>query len=139
MQKDYKGHANKLKDLARLTLRFATPAKLVRALRELPSLGLRIVVVKNKFAAPTPLGYSDCNLVLAVTLESGVEYLCEVQLNLQQMLEAKDEAHEPYERIRSRLPELCVGTAVDAATVEHFIMGRLNNSALDGAVAALTK
>ena len=36
------------------------------------------------------------------------------------------------------MPKLCSGTAVDPATVERFIMGRLNTSALDGAVAALS-
>ena len=54
------------------------------------------------------------------------------------MLDAKNEAHEHYEIIRSRLPELCRGTSVDAGKLESFISGCLNNSALDGAVAALS-
>ena len=55
-----------------------------------------------------------------------------------QMVDAKHDAHAHYELIRSRLPELCKGTAVDAAKLEDFITGRLNTSALDGAVAALS-
>ena len=42
------------------------------------------------------------------------------------MLDAKRDAHEHYERIRSRLPELCRGTPVDTDKLESFISGRLN-------------
>jgi hypothetical protein len=69
---------------------------------------------------------------------AGVEYLCEVQLNLQQMLQAKNEAHKPYEIIRSRLPKLCQGTAVDAGKLENCITERLNTSSLEGALAVLS-
>ena len=73
-----------------------------------------------------------------MTLGDGTPYLCEMQLNLIAMLDAKNEAHEHYEIIRSKLPELCRGTPVDADKLESFISGRLNNSALDSAVAALS-
>ena len=53
------------------------------------------------------------------------------------MLEAKSEAHAHYEVVRTRLPELCMGSTVDAGELEAFIVGRLNSSALDTAVAAL--
>ena len=138
MANDYDGHANQLKDLARLTLRFNDPRNLVTGYHALSDLGYDIVVVKNKYKFPTPMGYSDLNLVVAVTLGDGTPYLCEMQLNLIAMLDAKNEAHEHYEIIRSRLPELCRGTPVDADKLESFISGRLNNSALDGAVAALS-
>ena len=84
------------------------------------------------------MGYSDFNLVVSVKLADGTDYLCECQLNLQQMLDAKHDAHVHYEMIRSRLPEVCLGTSIDAARLEDFITGRLNTSALDGAVAALS-
>ena len=138
MANDYDGHANRLKDLARLTLRFTAPAKMYQAIKGLKDLGFKIVVLKNKYANPTPMGYSDFNLVVEVTLANGSSYLCEVQLNLQQMLDAKHAAHEQYEKIRQRLPELCNGTGVDAGKLESFIGGRLNNSSLDAAVAALS-
>jgi len=138
MANDYDGHANQLKDLARLTLRFNDPRNLVTGYHALSDLGYDIVVVKNKYKFPTPMGYSDLNLVVAVTLGDGTPYLCEMQLNLIAMLDAKNEAHEHYEIIRSRLPELCRGTPVDADKLESFISGRLNNSALDSAVAALS-
>ena len=65
MENDYKDqngvpHANKLKDLARLTLRFTQPAKVVQTLKELRTLGFTIVILKNKYANPTPLGYCAC-------------------------------------------------------------------------------
>ena len=138
MANDYAGHANRLKDLARLTLRFTQPATMVRALRELPSLGIKIVVFKNKYAQPTPMGYSDINLVVEIPLPDGTPYLGEMQLNLDEMLAAKKEAHSHYEVIRTRLPELCKGTKVDAEKLENYITGRLNTSALDAAVAVLS-
>ena len=98
-------------------------------MKGLQNAGFRIVILKNKWKFPTPLGYSDLNMVLGVPLEgryAGVEYLCEVQLNLQEMLREKNEAHQPYEFIRSRLPQLCQGTAVDAGKLENFITERLN-------------
>ena len=140
MDSDYAGHANMLKDLARLTLRFTRPPAMAQALREFEALGFRIVVLKNKYRFVTPLGYSDFNLVVAVTLEGGTDYLCEMQLNLVQMLDAKHLAHEQYEKVRVAIPRFCQESGVDPATaekVESFIMGRLNNSTLDGAVAAL--
>ena len=141
MANDYDGHANKLKDLARLTLRFTQPGKLATALRELKSLGFKTVILKNKYANPTPMGYCDFNLVVTVKLADGTEYLCEMQLNLQQMLDAKEEAHKDYEIIRTELPKLCKASGVStekAGKLEEFIMGRLNTSALDGAVASLS-
>jgi hypothetical protein len=142
VENDYGGHANKLKDLARLTLRFTRPKAMAQALRELKDLGFRIVVLKNKYRFVTPLGYSDFNLVVAVTLADGTDYLCEVQLNLVQMLEAKHLAHDQYEVVRKALPKLCQESGITdlaiAEKVESFIMGRLNNSALDGAVAAFS-
>ena len=138
MKNDYGGHANQLKDLARLTLRFSAPGKLADALDSFPGLGFEVVVVKNKYKFPTPMGYSDFNLVVAVPLADGTKYLCEMQLNLVAMLDAKHEAHAHYEVIRKRLPELCKGTPVKADELESFISGRLNNSALDSAVAALS-
>ena len=85
------------------------------------------------------MGYSDINLVIAVPLKGGIKYLCEVQLNLQSMLDAKKAAHAPYEVIRTEIPQLCKGTNVDAAVLEDYIIGRLNTSALDAAVAALSQ
>lgn len=54
MKLDYGGHANKLKDLARLTLRFSRPSQIVRALKQLKALDFTIVICKNKYAKPTP-------------------------------------------------------------------------------------
>lgn len=63
MENDYKdkagvAHANKLKDLARLTLRFTSPAKLAQTLRLLHTLGFKIVILK---VLPAP-ATSACGL-----------------------------------------------------------------------------
>ena len=49
MAADYGGHANKLKDLARLTLRFSSARKLRNALSQLKKAGIVILTLKNKF------------------------------------------------------------------------------------------
>ena len=50
VETDYGGHANKLKDLARVTLRFTSPAKLVQTLGQLNKMGFKIVIVKVREA-----------------------------------------------------------------------------------------
>ena len=84
------------------------------------------------------MGYCDLNFIVELKLEDGTPYLAEVQVNHVAMLEAKSEAHTHYEVVRRRLPELCEGTKVDPGELEAFIVGRLNSSALDAAVAALS-
>ena len=96
------------------------------------------MICKNKFANPTPMGYSDINLVIELELDGGVRYLCEVQLNLQLMVDAKKEAHKPYGHPRGAAQDLQASGA-DPDQLEAYIAGRLNNSALDVAVAALSK
>lgn len=48
-------------------------------------MGFLIVILKNKYATPTPMGYSDLNIILSVPLpedseHEGVGFLCEVQV-----------------------------------------------------------
>ena len=139
MQNDYDNHANKLKSLARITLRYKDCRRMHYALTTgLPGDGIRVLTFKNKYAFPTPMGYSDFNLCVGIELDDQVEYVAEMQLNLDEMIEAKNEAHIHYEMVRKRLPELCKGTKVDPGELEAFIVGRLNSGALDAAVAALS-
>ena len=138
MKNDYGGHANQLSRTSRASRCASRRQASADALDSFPGLGFDVVVVKNKYKFPTPMGYSDFNLVVAVPLADGTKYLYEMQLNLVAMLDAKHEAHAHYEVIRKRLPELCKGTPVKADELESFISGRLNNSALDSAVAALS-
>ena len=84
------------------------------------------------------MGYCDLNFIVELTLKDGTPYLAEVQVNHDAMLEAKSEAHTHYEVVRKRLPELCTGSKVDPGELEAFIVDRLNSSALDAAVAALS-
>ena len=84
------------------------------------------------------MGYCDLNFIVELTLKDGTPYLAEVQVNHDEMLKAKSEAHTHYEVVRKRLPELCTGSGVDPGELEAFIVDRLNSSALDAAVAALS-
>ena len=139
MKNDYGGHANKLKDLARLTLRFTSCSRMAHALAEgLQGVGIEVLTLKNKYASPTPMGYSDFNSCAGVVLSDGTRYVCEIQLNHVDMLEAKKEAHVHYEKVREELPALCQDTKVDAGELEAFIVGRLSTSSLDAAVEALS-
>eukprot|EP00966_Prymnesium_polylepis_P044953 1041436-Prymnesium_polylepis.1 len=61
MENDYENHANCLKDLSRLTLRFTQPKRLCSGMEGLRKAGFRIGILKNKWKFPTPLGYSDLN------------------------------------------------------------------------------
>jgi len=136
MKNDYNNHANKLKDLARSTLRYKGCRRMHYGLTKgLPGAGIKVLTLKNKYAFPTPMGYSDFNLCVGIKLDDQVEYVAEMQLNLDEMIEAKRDAHTHYEVVRKRLPELCKGK-VDPEKLEAFIIGRLNSSALDAAVAA---
>ena len=85
------------------------------------------------------MGYSDLGISCAgVVLPDGVRYVCEIQLNHVDMLEAKKEAHVYNEEVCKELPALCQGTKVDAGELEAFIVGRLSTSSLDAAVDALS-
>ena len=139
MQNDYGNHANKLKDLARSTLRYKGGRRMHDGLTTgLPGAGIKVLTLKNKYAFPTPMGYSDFNLCVGIELDDQVVYVAEMQLNLDEMIKAKDEAHEYYEVVREQLPKLCKGSEVDSGKLEAFIVSRLNSSALDAAVAALS-
>ena len=139
MKNDYDDHANKLKDLARSTLRYKSCRRMHDGLTTgLSGAGIQVLALKNKYAFPTPMGYSDFNLCVGIELDDQVRYVAEMQLNLDEMIKAKNEAHEHYEVVRKQLPELCKGSTVDPGKLEAFIVGRLNSSALDAAVAALS-
>ena len=72
LEKDYGGDVTKLKDLARCTLNFATCGEMIAAIEELKKLdGFSVVQLKNKYKNPTPLGYRDLNLCVAVEVDDG--------------------------------------------------------------------
>ena len=76
----------------------------------------------NETLAVENAGYRDLNLCIELELPGGATHVCEVQLNVKCVLEAKDRAHEHYEKVRSILPEACYGTNADANVVEALIM-----------------
>eukprot|EP00966_Prymnesium_polylepis_P121720 2813295-Prymnesium_polylepis.1 len=84
------------------------------------------------------MGYCDLDLIVELTLAGTGRYLAEVQINHVRMLEAKKEAHKFYEVVREELPKICKASGADPDKLEAFIVGLLNTSALDAAVAALS-
>ena len=109
MKNDYDNHANKLKDLARSTLRYKGCRRMHDGLTTgLSGAGIQVLALKNKYASPTPMGYSDFNLCVGIELDDQVRYVAEMQLNLDEMIKAKNEAHEYYEVVRKQLPELSI-------------------------------
>ena len=58
-----------------------------------------MLALRNKYSSPTPLGYRDVNVTLQVQLASGRPHVCELQVNLDDMLVAKELAHALYEKV----------------------------------------
>jgi len=135
---DYGGDFQRLTDISRISLRFSCCERLLQGFRHLQETSRWVLLqVKNRFASPTPLGYRDINACFAVPIADGTVHIVEVQLNIYDILRAKSIAHAHYEAVRSKLPELCAGTAHSAGALEAFIMKRLDNSALDAVVDVL--
>ena len=107
MEKDYGGDASKLKDLARMTLVYKNCSRMASALIELKHAGFEIVQCKNKYASPSPLGYSDLNLCLRVPLGNETTFVCEMQINHERMIEAKMYAHDYYEVVQGMIRKIC--------------------------------
>jgi len=101
---DYNGDCFRIKDLVRFTASFATCARMKQFLLSLLSLrslgGLEVLALKNKYSKPSALGYRDFNLTLRVELENGRSHIWELQVNLDDMLVAKDLTHGLYEEVR---------------------------------------
>ena len=53
MKNDYGGHANMLKDLARITLKYESCERMASAVKELQRAGFSLVMTKNKYVSPT--------------------------------------------------------------------------------------
>ena len=127
-----------------MTLAFGAPQGMVGAFEAMGKLeDVELAQVKNKFANPTPLGYRDMNTCVRVNLgadDSAKKHIAEVQLNLSEMLKAKEDAHVHYEKIRSVIGAACKGLSDDVADkLQEFIVSKLSSSVLDAAVAELVE
>lgn len=98
---EYGGRWDRLLDVVRRTIAVENLNDLSSAWQQLQKSfdtnGIEVVQrPKNKFLNPTNAGYRDINLV--VRMQNGI--LAEVQLNVKDMLKAKNEAHPYYETTR---------------------------------------
>lgn len=64
---------------------------------------------------------ADINCLFSVPVKDKPPVLCEVQLHMQSVLDAKTLAHEQYEFIRSELARLCRDTSADVQVMMLFI------------------
>ena len=128
MANDYDGHANQLKDLARVPLRFKDPRNLVAAHIRCAAASTSSSSRTSTSLISTPMGYSDLNLVVAVRVAGDA---VPVRDAAQPRCDARRRSAPPRQSTTSgsatRLPELCRGRRVDADKLESFISGRLNN------------
>ena len=133
---DDDGHAMFLKDLARSTLTYTNCARMAHAVSL--ETGLNIGVLKNQFAFPTALGYSDMCTDVVLRLADGTNFVAELKLNHPLTTAAKEMAHEQYELTRSAMPRLVEVTDVSARILEKVIVEELlNSTALDFATQLL--
>ena len=133
---EYDGEVRKLKDLTRMSFVFKDCAAMLETMQYFQNLpGWKMLLCKNKYASPTPLGYSDVNTIFSVPISQGRRVLCELQFHMKDMILAKDETHVYYENIRVLLPRMCAGhDGVNKDELQGFIKKRLDTSVLDAAV-----
>jgi len=93
-------------DICRLGINFTTVDALLACLQALVAKA-DVCWLDNKFRTPSALGYQDINMGIRVTLPGEKSHICEVQLSLDVMFEAKMSfGHELYEKMRSSLADL---------------------------------
>lgn len=97
--------ASRVKDLARFAVVFQDCLQIkqfVEGLLEQKqpdwAQDVKLVSLKNKYSN----GHLDLNLTLGVRLASGNVHLCEVQVNLENMMEAYHMTHEFYQEVSMR-------------------------------------
>jgi hypothetical protein len=94
---DYGGNWNRLTDIVRCTIAVDSLDDMHNVMKSLDASGMKVAQTpKNRFLKPTDEGYMDVNLV--VTLKNGTH--AEVQLNIKDMMRAKNDGHPFYETTR---------------------------------------
>lgn len=110
----YGGDWSKLTDVVRCTLAVDTLHDIADAIKTLESHGMEVMQQpKNKFAKPTSVGYRDVHFL--VRMPNGIA--AEVQINLKDMLRAKNDGHKQYEITRQIFEKYeAAGMAGDTST-----------------------
>ena len=55
-----------------------------------------------------------------------MHHICEVQLNVERLLQAKEQGHVVYEQIRVELPKLCPGDWGKMDKIQRFVVSELD-------------
>jgi hypothetical protein len=91
------GNWNTLTDIVRCTIATDSLDDMHALMKSLDASGMKVAQQpKNRFLKPTDEGYMDINLV--VTMNNGTQ--AEVQLNVKDMMKAKNDGHHFYEITR---------------------------------------
>ena len=94
------GDVRGLRDVVRFTAECSNCSRMNVLLHQLRSHPhFEILMLRNKYVSPSALGYRDINITLGVKLDNGKRHICELQVNLSDMLLAKDMAHVLYEQV----------------------------------------
>ena len=56
----------------------------------------------------------------------GVHHICEVQLNVERLLQAKEQGHVVYEQIRVELPRFCPGDWGKMDKIQRLVVSELD-------------
>ena len=97
---DYAGDPRLMKDLVRFTVESENAQRMLPALvRMQADQTFDVAMLRNKYATPTLLGYCDFNLSIRVKLGTQRSHICEVQVNMKEMVKAKELAHVHYEKV----------------------------------------
>jgi hypothetical protein len=112
VEEDYDGDWSRISDLVRCTLAVDDLHDMADTMASLEASGMKVAQVpKNTFLKPTSMGYCDVNLI--VTMKNGVQ--AEVQLNVKDMIQAKNVAH-PFYEVTRKLEGKYKKTKTQAAT-----------------------
>ena len=95
---DYKGDWSMLVDVVRSSIAVDTIDDVGKVVDEIKKSGVKIARrPKDRFAAPTEVGYMD--VLMNVEYDNG--HIGEIQVHLKSMIKAKAQAHKYYETVRT--------------------------------------
>jgi hypothetical protein len=120
----YAGRYERNRDYARMTLIYDSVKGLLKNLKVLFHFSLKgnekmqVVMLENRFAEPTHLGWRDLTALLKVQVpSSGRHHIMELQFCLKRLTEErKNYTHNFYKQIREVLPEAAITVVIDKLT-----------------------
>jgi len=116
---------NRVRDISRMALLYDTPASLLAGLAKIRETFI-VLMVENRFAAPTALGWRDVTVLVSIPVEQRF-HISELQLQLKTFALARKSAHKHYVTLRKEMPQVCKVPAADMDRVQAYILDKLNS------------